>query len=97
MGLVRADSQDALEYIKVGTNGLFVVCDDVGGLPNGTLASKTTLDSIIADFTMIAATEPIDQLLLCSYGFSNFLMEPDIIHAITNNLRRMLLGSWKEN
>ena len=31
------------------------------------------------------AVEPGDQLLLCSDGLSNFLMEPDIIHAITNN------------
>ena len=31
------------------------------------------------------AVEPGDQLLLCSDGLSNFLMEPDIIQAVTNN------------
>ena len=31
------------------------------------------------------AVEPGDQLLLCSDGLSNFLMEQDIIHDITNN------------
>ena len=45
VGLVRAENQDALGYIKVGANDLFVVCDGVGGLPNGALASKTALDS----------------------------------------------------
>ena len=47
-GLVRTENQDALGYIKVGTNDLFVICDGVGGLPNSALVSKTTLDSIIA-------------------------------------------------
>ena len=30
--------------------------------------------------------EKDDILLLCSDGLSNFLMEPDIIHAVTNNM-----------
>ena len=62
VGLVRAENQDALGYIKVGANDLFVVCDGVGGLPNGALASKTALDSIIADFTMMSSAEPETQL-----------------------------------
>jgi protein phosphatase len=31
------------------------------------------------------SVETGDCLLLCSDGLSNYLMEPDIIHAITNN------------
>ena len=191
MGLVRTENQDSLGYIKVGANDLFVICDGVGGLPNGALASKTAMDSIISDFSMISSAgsetllqsamkkaqkavmkanpkplgttvvalyldggtayaawcgdsriyhfrnnllhwmsrdhnvlhdilnkgksrgsmfmnpqalnrffgrefemksdyysfsvEAGDHLLLCSDGLSNFLMEPDIIHAITNN------------
>ena len=69
----------------MGTNDLFVICDGGGGLFNSALVRKTILDSIITDFTIISAVEPVDQLLLCSDGLSNFLMEPDIIHAITNN------------
>jgi len=57
-GLVRSENQDALGHIKVGDNDLFVVCDGVGGLPRGALASKTALDSIIADFTMMSSAEP---------------------------------------
>ena len=37
-GLVQADNQDALKYIKVGTNDLLVIYDGVGVLPRGTLA-----------------------------------------------------------
>jgi len=58
MGLVRTENQDSLGYIKVGTNDLFVICDGVGGLPNGALASKTAVDSIISDFSMISSAEP---------------------------------------
>ena len=42
----------------MGTNDLFVVCDGLGGLFNGALVSKTALDSIIADFTMMSSVEP---------------------------------------
>ena len=58
MGLVRTENQDFLGYIKVGINDLFVICDGVGGPPNGALASKTAVDSIISDFSMISAAEP---------------------------------------
>ena len=58
MGLVRMENQDSLGYIKVGANDLFVICDGVGGLPNGALASKTAVDSIISDFSMISSAGP---------------------------------------
>ena len=58
IGLVRTENQDSLGYIKVGTNDLFVICDGVGGLPNGALASKTAVDSIISDFSMISSAGP---------------------------------------
>ena len=58
MGLVRTENQDSLENIKVGTNDLFVICDGVSGLPNGALASKTAVDSIISDFSTISSVEP---------------------------------------
>jgi len=191
IGLIRKENQDALGYLKTDSSELFVVCDGVSGLPNGALASKTVVDSILAVFSSktkgrpeiqvqtamqkaqnvvmntnpkpLGATavvvyllegtayagwcgdsriyhfrdhdirwmsrdhnvlhdilnkggsrgsiflnpqalnrffgsefevksefysfivEPGDQILLCSDGLSNFLMEPDIIHAITNN------------
>ena len=58
MGLVRTENQDSLGYIKVGANDLFVICDGVGGLPNGALASKTAVDSIISYFSMISSAVP---------------------------------------
>jgi len=58
MGLVKTENQDSLGSIKIGTNDLFVICDGVGGLPNGALASKTAVDSIIAYFSMISSTRP---------------------------------------
>ena len=191
IGLIRKENQDAMGYLKTDSGELFIVCDGVGGLPNGALASKTAVDSILADFasdskglpeiqlksamqkaqnavmntnpkplgtTAVAAyfhegtaytgwcgdsriyhfrdhdilwmsrdhnvlhdilnkgrskgslflnpqalnrffgrefevesefysfiVEPGDQILLCSDGLSNFLMEPDIIHAVTQN------------
>ena len=58
MGLFRTENQDSLGSIKVGTNDLFVICDGVGGLPNGALASKTAVDSIISDFSIISSVGP---------------------------------------
>ena len=58
MGLVRTENQDSLGYIKVGANDLFVICDGVGGLPNGALASKTAVDSIISYFSIISSVGP---------------------------------------
>ena len=58
VGLVRTENQDSLGHTKVGGNNLFVVCDGVGGLPNGALASKTAVDSIISNFSMISSIEP---------------------------------------
>ena len=66
MGLVRTENQDSLGYIKVGANDLFVICDGVGGLPNGALASKTAVDSILSDFSMISLAEPETHLLSAS-------------------------------
>ena len=191
IGLIRKENQDALGYFKTNDGELFVVCDGISGFPNGALASKTAVNSILADFSsdsiaqpeLLLQTamqnaqnavmntnpkplgttavvvylhggntyagwcgdsriyhfrehdirwmsrdhnvlhdilnkggsrgsiflnpqalnrffgsefevksefysfivEPGDQILLCSDGLSNFLMEPDIIHAITNN------------
>ena len=50
-GLVRKENQDALRYLTTKYGDLFVVCDGVGGLPNGALASQTAADSIIRAFS----------------------------------------------
>ena len=52
VGLQRSENQDSLGHLKIGANNLFVVCDGVGGLPNGALASKTATDSLLNDFNM---------------------------------------------
>ena len=51
VGLVRKENQDALQYLTTKFGDLFVVCDGVGGLPNGALASQTAADSIIKGFS----------------------------------------------
>jgi protein phosphatase len=51
VGLVRKENQDALRYLTTKYSDLFVVCDGVGGLPNGALASQTAADSIIKGFS----------------------------------------------
>ena len=51
IGLIRKENQDALGHLKTNDGELFVVCDGVSGLRNGALASKTALDSILADFS----------------------------------------------
>jgi serine/threonine protein phosphatase PrpC len=190
VGLQRAENQDSLGRKSIDNYHLFVVCDGVGGLPNGKLASETAVQSLLDAFkpknsgvpeslqlamessqssVMSARSKPLgttvvalcifagrayagwcgdsriyhfrngalqwmsrdhnvlhdilnkggssggryvnpqalnrfygrefrvdsefhsislekdDMVLLCSDGLSNFLMEPDIIHAVTNN------------
>jgi serine/threonine protein phosphatase PrpC len=78
MGLVRTENQDSLGYIKVGANDLFVICDGVGGLPNGALASKTAVDSIISDFSMMSSAEPETHLLSASDLMERKLLTEEI-------------------
>jgi protein phosphatase len=75
MGLVRTENQDSLGYIKVGTNDLFVICDGVGGLPNGALASKTAVDSIISDFSMTSTATPETHLQSAMKRAQNAVMK----------------------
>ena len=62
IGLIRKENQDALGYLKTNDGELFVVCDGVSGLPNGALASKTALDSILAYFSSNLIGQPEIQL-----------------------------------
>ena len=75
MGLVRTENQDSLGYIKVDTNDLFVICDGVGGLPNGALASKTAVDSIISDFSMTSTATPETHLKSAMKKAQNAVMK----------------------
>ena len=75
MGLVRTENQDSLRYIKVGTNDLFVICDGVGGLPNGALASKTAVDSIISNFSMTSTATPETHLQSAMKKAQNAVMK----------------------
>ena len=58
IGLVRKENQDSLGNLSNENGHLFVVCDGVGGLPNGALASKTAVDSILADFPLNSEEQP---------------------------------------
>ena len=62
IGLIRKENQDAMGYLKTDSGELFIVCDGVGGLPNGALASKTAVDSILADFASDSKGLPEIQL-----------------------------------
>ena len=62
IGLIRKENQDEMGYLKTDSGELFIVCDGVGGLPNGALASKTAVDSILADFASDSKGLPEIQL-----------------------------------
>ena len=62
IGLIRKEKQDALGYLKTNDGELFVVCDGVSGLPNGALASKTAVDSILENFSSNLKGRPEIQL-----------------------------------
>ncbi len=62
IGLIRKENQDALGHSKKNGGELFVVCDGVSGLPNGALASKTVVDSLLADFSSNSKGKPEIQL-----------------------------------
>ena len=62
IGLIRKENQDALGHLKTNGGELFVVCDGVSGFPNGALASKTAVDSILADFSFNLKGQPEIQL-----------------------------------
>lgn len=51
MGLQRSENQDSLGRKSDLDHYLFVVCDGVGGLPNGKLASKTAVQSLLSAFS----------------------------------------------
>ena len=51
IGLERQENQDYLAHLNTGEGDLFIVCDGLSGLPNGALASKTAVESILSDFS----------------------------------------------
>ena len=49
-GLKKYNNQDYMGHYKSNNGNVFVVCDGVGGLPNGDIASKTAVNSILNTF-----------------------------------------------
>ena len=49
-GLIKTTNQDSIGHKECNNNRIFVVCDGVGGLPKGDLASKTAVKSILKTF-----------------------------------------------
>ena len=74
IGLIRKENQDALEYLKTDSGELFVVCDGVSGLPNGALASKTVVDSILAVFSSNTKGRPEIQVQTAMQKAQNAVM-----------------------
>ena len=74
IGLIRKENQDAMGYLKTDSGELFIVCDGVGGLPNGALASKTAVDSILADFASDSKDLPEIQLKAAMQKAQNVVM-----------------------
>ena len=75
VGLVRKENQDALQYLTTKYGDLFVVCDGVGGLPNGALASQTAADSIIKGFSISTGDRIELQLLDAMENGQNSVMK----------------------
>ena len=74
IGLIRKENQDALGYLKTDSGELFVVCDGVSGLPNGALASKTVVDSILAVFSSNTKGRPEIQVQTAMQKAQNAVM-----------------------
>ena len=74
IGLIRKENQDALGYLKIDSSELFVVCDGVSGLPNGALASKTVVDSILAVFSSNTKGRPEIQVQTAMQKAQNAVM-----------------------
>ena len=51
VGLARKENQDFLGHLETNKGYLFIVCDGVGGLQNGKLASKTAVNCILKMFS----------------------------------------------
>ena len=49
-GLIKEENQDSIGHKQYEDYNIFVVCDGIGGLPNGALASKTAVDVILNSF-----------------------------------------------
>ena len=50
IGLIKKENQDQIKYTKTNNGSLFIVCDGLGGLPNGGIASKLCIDNIPSYF-----------------------------------------------
>ena len=74
IGLIRKENQDAMGYLKTDSGELFIVCDGVGGLPNGALASKTVVDSILAVFSSNTKGRPEIQVQTAMQKAQNAVM-----------------------
>ena len=62
IGLIRKENQDAIGHLETEFGSLYIICDGVGGLPNGALASKIAVDSIISIFSNSIKDSPELQL-----------------------------------
>ena len=51
-GCNKEKNEDALGFVRDQGSHMFVVCDGVGGLPNGSFASKKAVQSIIKQFSI---------------------------------------------
>jgi len=61
VGFSRKENQDFLGHLEINKGHLFIVCDGVGGLPNGKLASKTAVNCILKMFSR-AFEDPLKYL-----------------------------------
>lgn len=90
-GLVRKENQDLLGNLKLQNGYLFVVCDGVGGLPKGALASRIAVDTILTHFSGIS--ENIEHLLKQSI----FYAHENIVKASKNRIGTTVTAVYLEN
>lgn len=70
IGCVRTNNEDAFGYDKA--HGIFVVCDGMGGMASGEVASSRAVAAIINSFTDTAVQEiPINARLLLAIASAN--------------------------
>src|SRR5438552_3746786 len=97
IGRMRAHNEDA--YASDQAQGLFVVCDGMGGEQAGEVASQMAIDTIMASLKSAPTSTPDgdgylsevpvedgDYLLLCSDGLTRMVAD-DILGEIVSDVR----------